>query len=122
VPAPVRACIGRANEDRGISAKLARLDALNKLMGHYRAMTASAESGSLELAELADYAVLGKENPYSSLMANVVDPASRAEMAGTLADLNAEATLLSDEIAEANAARLSFELEDDLAAFATGVA
>ncbi len=118
----VRAIIGRHNEDRGISAKLAELDAVNKLVAHTRSMVGAAQMGSLELSELADYTTLGKENAYSSLVVNTVEPEDRKQMSATLAALQREVVQLSDAIAEANAARLSFELEDDLAAIATGAA
>lgn len=118
----VRTIISRENEVRSISAKLAELDAVNKLVGHLKGMVEAAQAGSLELAELADYTVIGKENAYSSLVVNTVEPDERKLMSATLAALQREVVQLSDAIAEANAARLSFELEDDLAAIATGAA
>lgn len=119
--ATVRAIISRENEARGIGAKLAKLDAVNKLAAHSKELLETAKGGQLELNELAEYKPLANESAYASMTTvNVVDAANRASIQEEAARLQREAMQLSDEIAEANAARLSFELDDDLAAFATG--
>lgn len=117
----VRIVIGRENEARSISAKLARMDAVKSLVNAIKLLLSNARGGALELGEIADYKPLSSDNSsYSLPSVNVVSVAARERIQADLLALQREAVLLSDEIAEANAARVLLELDDDLAAFATG--
>lgn len=121
--AAVRAVISRENETRGISAKLARLDAVNKMLATSKSVLEAAQRGTLMLHELSEYKPLSNEGlAYGGLSVNVVNEQTLEAVKASVASLQREAVLLADEIAEANAARVSFELDDDLAAFATGAA
>lgn len=120
--ANVRTVIARENQSRGISAKLAELDAVNKLVAQAKSLHESFGSAQIELNEVATYQPLGNEGSYQSgLRVNVVEPASRDSLQQHLRRLQREAVQLSDAVAEANAARVELVLDDDLAAIATGL-
>lgn len=119
----VRAVISRENEARGISAKLAQLDAVNKLLTSHKGIVDSTKAAALMLHELEGYKPLAGEGAmYGGLTVNVVNATNLEAVKASLAALQRESVQLADEIAEANAARVSFELDEDLAAFATGAA
>lgn len=119
--AKVRALISRENEARGISSMLAHLDAHNKLAQQLKSVVDIAKAGTLELSDVpevklgADAAMVGVMH-----MVNVVPIEQRQSLQKRLDEHKRKAVQLSDEIAEANAARVSIELDDELAAFATG--
>ena len=117
--ATVRALIGHANDVRGINAKLAQLEVTNKLVAHFKSVFEATKSATLELAELKTYTPISTQASYG-LHVNVLNAEDRAKVQTLLTQHQHEAVKLSDDIAEANAARVSIELEDDIATVVTG--
>lgn len=119
--AKVREVIARENQSRGISAKLAELDAVNKLVTQAKLFGESFGGAQLELKDVESYQPLGGENSYhSGLRVNVVEPNDREALKKALNRLKRESVQISDAIAEANAARVELTLDEDLVAIATG--
>ncbi len=123
VMADVRTVIARENEARGINALLARLDVVNRLVTQKKELLEQAKSDGIEPSELASYKpLMGSEaRSYSAGVAvNVLGQTRREVLEAALSQLQREAVQVSDRIAEANAARLALELDDDIAVEVTG--
>ena len=122
VTAEVRAVIGRENETRGINALLARLDAVNRILAHKKEMLEHSKAVGLSLAELLAFKPLvSMDSRFSSgVQVKVLDADARVELEQSVTALQREAFQLADHIAEANAARLTLTLDDDIAAEVTG--
>lgn len=123
VMAEVRTVIARENEARGINGLLARLDVVNRLVTQKKELLEQAKSDGIEPMELATYKpLMGSEaRSYSSGVAvNVLGQVRREALESALSQLQREAVQLSDRIAEANAARLALELDEDIALEVTG--
>lgn len=119
--ASVRAAIGRENQARGINDLLAQLDAVNRLVAHKKELLEQAKAEGIEPAELAVYKPLnGSEARYGGIAVNVLGETARNALSAAVAALQREAFQLSDRIAEANAARLALDLDEDIASEVTG--
>ncbi len=119
--ATVRAAIGRENQARGINDLLAQLDAVNRLAAHKKELLEQAKADGIEPSELAVYKPLnGSEARYGGIAVNVLGAQARTELESAVSTLQREAFQLSDRIAEANAARMALELDEDIALEVTG--
>lgn len=119
--ATVRAAIGRENQARGINDLLAQLDAVNRVLAHKKELLEQAKADGIEPSELAGYKPLtGNEARYGGIAINVLGESARTELSSAISTLQREAFQLSDRIAEANAARLALELDEDIAGEVTG--
>jgi hypothetical protein len=119
--AAVRAAIAGENQKRGINAMLSNSDAVNKAIATRKSILETAKDGNVTVFEFADYTPLA-EDAYGSgsVRVNMFTDAQREKLAGELAALQREAFGLADQVAEANAARFTIELDDDIAAEVTG--
>ena len=117
--AHVRACIAKANEERGINKLLASIDVLNKEAAILKGMLANAESNALPLAELESYKPLKAESFLSSLQVQVMSAEQRDQLKARTAEVGKKLIALSDSVAEANAAFFVLELDDKIAAEVT---
>ena len=122
ITAEVRAVIGRENETRGINALLARLDAVNRILAHKKELLEQAKSAGIAPAELLTFKPLAvSESRFNSgIQVKVLDDAAQQVLEQSVAALQREAFQLADQVAEANAARLTLTLDDDIAAEVTG--
>ena len=122
ITAEVRAVIGRENETRGINALLARLDAVNRILAHKKELLEQAKSAGIAPAELLTFKPLaGSDSRFNSVIqVKVLDDAAQQVLEKSVAALQREAFQLADQVAEANAARLTLTLDDDIAAEVTG--
>lgn len=122
--ASLRAQIGAENERRGISAKLAELEHINRMMAARKAMIPARSETSISPDELQSYAPLAADfrNLSGQYFVEVAVLSAEAvqQITAEVASLQRTAFQLSDHIAEANAARFSVSLEDDILAEVTG--
>lgn len=120
--AGVRQRIAHENEKRGINRLLGLSDAVNRSIASRKSLLELAKDGSIGHDELEHYKPLKDEASYGSgsVRVNVFTDAQRAAMAAALAQLRRESFALADQIAEANAGRLSLDLDDDIAEMSTG--
>ena len=119
--AKLRAAIGAENHVRGINAMLAELDALNRIVANKKAMLVHAKADGIAPQDLATYKPLVENRSYSlGVTVTVLDAESAQGLAESLAAAQRDVFSLSDRIAEANAARFTFELDDDVASEVTG--
>ncbi len=120
--ATLRARIGRENEARGINAMLAELDGVNRILGQKKAVLEQAKDDGITPDELAAYKPLAgaERSLMMGVTVRVLDDAVRERLAADVAALQKQAFSLSDRIAEANAQRMSIELDDVLAAEVIG--
>lgn len=119
----VRTRIGQENETRGISGMLAELEGLNRLISQRKELLAYAKEDSLSIAELSDYRQFGtgeSPSPYG-VQVRMLSDAARSQLEEAIAVAQREAYALSDRIAEANARRMSLELDDAIAQEVTGM-
>lgn len=118
----VRAAIGRENERRGVSALLATSEGVNRLIAHNKLRLEHAKAGGIPPAELATYKPIpGTESRFGqALSISIVSASQRADIEKRLAELQRESFAVSDKIAEANAPRMDFEMDADIAAEVLG--
>ena len=120
--AELRASIGRENDARGIDAMLARQQHLNRVVSNLKALIAQGKATGITPAELASYKPLAESNRFGASVVGVVvlTTAQVAELEQRLAQVQRDAFALSDQVAEANAARFTLELDDEIAAEVSG--
>lgn len=117
----VRDIIAQENVRRGISEKLSRMEAANKVLGIVKGLSAVRSPADLEFADVPSLLANAKEDEALSVRLNVLTPEQRAALKEKVAALQREVVVLSDEVAEANAAPVELTLEDDIAALAMGL-
>ena len=120
--ATVRAAISQQNAARGIDRLLCELDAVNRLLVHARSLHAEAtQKSAVPLAELPGFKSLAADSAYSAgVDVQVLSPAQERALAARIEQLQQESFELTDRMAELNGPRLSFELDDELAAAVIG--
>lgn len=119
--ANVRAQIGRQNEQRGISAKLAKVEDLNRRLALRRKLL-SAKGPALSPRDLESYAPLVPESRFgNTVQVAVLSGLDFENLSEQLSALQRDVFQLTDEIAEANAARFELEIDDALLTEVTGV-
>lgn len=118
--AQLRAAIGAENEKRGVSAKMAELEALNRAMGAIKAILSASPANSITPAELGDYKPLNTAAMRASISVAVMTPEQVKDLKGRQAQLQREAFALSDRINELNAPAFAIELPDIIGAEVTG--
>lgn len=118
----LRAAIGHENEARGISAMLAELDGVNRLLGARKELLNNVKENGLAPGELATYKPISpnERGLLGGVTVQVLQAAHREQLEASQAALQRQSFALSDRIAEANAARFSVELSDDIVAEVTG--
>lgn len=117
----VRDVIARENVRRGISEKLSRLEAANKMVGALKNLSGLRHPADLEFSDLPSLLANAKDEEALSVRLNLLTPEHRNHLKQKLSALTREAVVLSDEVAEANAAPVELTLEDDIAALAMGL-
>ncbi len=119
--AALRARIGRENEARGINAMLAELDGVNRILAQKKAVLEQAKDDGITPDELVAYKPLtGERSLMMGITVRVLSTEARDSLAADVAALQKQAFSLSDRIAEANAQRMSVEMDDVLAAEVIG--
>lgn len=120
--AALRARIGAENQERGVNAMLARLEGYNRLVANLKSLINQGKAAGIAPAELAGYKPLTDSTRFGAIAVSVVVLKAEqvAQLEQRLAQAQREAFALSDQIAEANAARFTVELADDIAAEVTG--
>lgn len=119
--ASLRAQIGRQNEARGISAMLAKVEDLNRRLAVRRKML-GAKGPTLTPQDLNTYTPLVPDNRFgNTVQVAVLTAADFDNLEEQVATLQREVFQLTDEIAEANAARFEIELDDALLSEVTGL-
>lgn len=120
--AELRASIGRENDSRGIDAMLARQQHLNRVVSNLKALIAQGKTSGITPAELGSYKPLAESNRFGHTVVGVVvlTAGQVAELEQRLAQVQRDAFALSDQVAEANAARFTLELDDEIAAEVSG--
>jgi hypothetical protein len=120
--AALRARIGAENQERGVNAMLARLEGYNRIVANLKALINQGKAAGITPAELAGYKPLTESSRFGAIAVSVVvlKAEQLAQLEQRLAQVQREAFALSDQIAEANAARFTVELADDIAAEVTG--
>jgi hypothetical protein len=118
----VRAVIGRENQSRGINGLLAQQETVNRVVAHLKGILEHAKASGIAPAELSAYKPLNPDSRYSTgnITVVVVSAEQRTALEDRIKKLQREAFQLSDKVAEANAPRLTLELDDDIAAEVTG--
>lgn len=121
--ATLRARIGAENQERGINAMLARLEGLNRAVSNLKAIIVHGKGDGIAPTELATYKPLVESRGFGSqaVSVNVFSADAVAALEQRVAQAQRDAFVLSDQIAEANAARFELELDDEIAAEVTGV-
>jgi hypothetical protein len=118
--AQVRSAIAQENHKRGIDSKLAELESLKKLGAMYKSMAdASKQEGYLP-SEISAYAPEAGAYGYSLTANPLREPTTSDGVASLLARCQRKVIQLSDEIAEANAPRITLELPEAILAAVTG--
>ncbi len=118
--AQVRTVIAKANDARGINDLLAQLDAVNRLVTHHKSLLEQCKQSGISAEELESFQPLSSQSLHYGITVNVMANDIRTKVEAQLATLQREAFQLADRIAEANAGRLTLELDDDIAAEVTG--
>lgn len=114
--ARIRGIVSMHNETLGISAKLARQDALSRHMGVVKTVLASAASREVMASDM----VVGQSTGDYGMTVSGLGETQIQQLKAELTRLQREVFALSDEVAEANATRVELELADDIAALITG--
>lgn len=117
--ASVRAVIARENQARGINAMLGNLDALNRMLKHYKELLLQAEQDGVRPSELAELDMASEETRYG-VQVTPLEATAREMLEEKVAQFQREAYRTSDRIAEANAHFVTLEMDDDLAHEVTG--
>ena len=119
--AGVRDTIGKENVTRGISTKLAQLEGFNRVLAQKKLVLQAFKADALSPAEIAAIPAQPAPNGYSpGLNCRVLPAAGESQLAADVEALQKKIFLWTDEIAEANASRASFELPDDIASKISG--
>lgn len=114
--ASLRAAIASENERRGVSALLSQVDAVQRAVAARKAMLESFSRQAIPLSEVENYQPLSTTMHYGqSLVVQVADAETEAELNRELKELQRKALALSDKISTANAAFFEIELPDEVA-------
>lgn len=117
----VREVIAVENVRRDISEKLSQLEVCNKLLASLKALSGLRLPADMEFSNVPAILAGSKDEEPLGLRLNVLTPQQRAELKTKLSTLQRESVVLSDQIAEANAAPVELTLEDNIAALALGL-
>lgn len=114
--ASVRSTIGMENASRGISNLMAELDATNRILAVQKDLLTASKSMAVQASDLLE--TQAQSNDASRVgyyvSVRVLTESDRQALELEVAALQREAYSLSDRIAEANAARVTLELADEM--------
>jgi hypothetical protein len=122
--AHVRHLVGDANVREGVSAKLAEFDKLNRRVKALSAVVESQSSDMVSVTQLRsipkDYVADGAsyDSKRPRIKVRMLDTQALERLADQLSNARKAAYALSDEVSDLNKAKLSIELETEVASAA----
>lgn len=118
--ANVRAAIGQANANHGVSDALAAIEGNKKTLTLVRAILdnqngESYSATSVTIDDLLQFKSLGQADRAPSVSLRILSPAQKSKLETMATDLERENFVLNDKLADFNGKTLTIEVDDETA-------
>ena len=115
----IRNAVGKANVTSGVSELLTQQETLSRQKGFLSNLSSNNDMNALQITQVADFTPVAATNSgrynSDSISINMLSDDQRTGIANKLAEITKTIYVISDKVADANANKISFVLDDDLA-------